>query len=60
MSQDEYTLLRELVYNNQDGCMAFGLQEVLNKIHRNGIPCMLQNLKLLEKVIRLVMLLFKM
>jgi hypothetical protein len=56
MSWNEYALLRELIYNNKDGCVAFGLQKVLNEIHRDGVPQMLRNQKLFEKAIRLVML----
>jgi hypothetical protein len=56
MSRDKYALFGELIYNNKDCCVAFGLREMLNEIHRDGIPQMLQNRKLIEKAIRLVIL----
>jgi hypothetical protein len=56
MSWNEYALLRELIYNNKDCCVAFRLREVLNEIHRDGVPWTLRNQKLFEKAIRLVTL----
>jgi hypothetical protein len=56
MGQNEYALLRESIYNNEDCCVAFGLWEVLNEIHTDGVPWTLWNWKLLEKAIRLVTL----
>jgi hypothetical protein len=38
MNWNEYALLRESIYNNKDGCVAFRLQEVLDEIYRNGVP----------------------
>jgi hypothetical protein len=38
ISWNEYALLRELIYNNEDCCVAFQLQEVLNEIYRDGVP----------------------
>jgi hypothetical protein len=56
MSQNEYTLLGELIYNNEDCYMAFRLWKVLDESHKDEIPQMLWNWKLLEKAIRLMTL----
>jgi hypothetical protein len=56
MSWNEDALLGKSIYNNKDCCVAFGLWEVLNEIHRNGVPQTLWNRKLFEKAIGLVIL----
>ncbi|KIO00509.1 hypothetical protein M404DRAFT_152681, partial [Pisolithus tinctorius Marx 270] len=49
MGWDEYGLLGKLVNYYKDGC-----QKLLNEIHRDGVPWLLQHWKLFEKAIRLV------
>jgi hypothetical protein len=46
MSGNENTLLSESIHNNEDCHIALGLQEVLDEIHRDGIPQTLWNQEL--------------
>ena len=52
MSRDEDGLFRKLVYHDQDGCEARGEGELLDEIHRNGVPWLLWDRELLEQSIR--------
>jgi len=51
---NEYGLLCKLVYNNENGCVTGRLWKFLNEIHRNGIPKLLGNQKLLQGAIGFV------
>jgi hypothetical protein len=46
VSGNENTLLSESVHNNEDCCVALRFWEVLDEIHRDGIPQPLQNQEL--------------
>ena len=51
---DENTLLREVVYDNQNGRESRGSGELFNEVHRDGIPWAFGNQKLLQQAIWLV------
>ena len=54
MRRNEDCLLREPVHNHEDCGEARTRRKMLNEIHRNGIPRLLRNRKLLESSVRLV------
>ena len=51
---DEDCLLGEAVHNDQDGCRAGQLRELLNEVHGNGVPRALGDGKLSENSERLM------
>jgi hypothetical protein len=51
VSQNEESLLSEMVYHYQDSGKTFGVGELLNEIHRDRFPRTEQNKELTEKAI---------
>jgi hypothetical protein len=51
VSQNEESLLGEMVYHYQDSGKTFGVGELLDKIHRNRFPRTERNRELMEKAI---------
>jgi hypothetical protein len=55
VSWDEYTLLAEPVYNNEDCSEAVGVRELFNEVHGDWVPRLFGNRELLNSPVRLVL-----